>query len=283
MELRTYDARRDHIEASAILRELLRRGPVPYTIHPGEWEWWTQHGDHRFASAHLIGPGAVAEVGVDQRFVAAFGLSAWECVQLGERYMPGAAFSVGDVSVRDVVRCDALRALGFEPVGEPSPVFERATIGGVARSALADGYTIRPVRGTEGPGRAAAARRAFSSTMEPDEHTARYLRFMESHAYESERDLVVIAADGRIAAFAIFWPDTECSLAQFEPVGTDPDFQRRGLARALIAAALERLATMGIRRARVQTNGTNAGAIACYRACGFDVVDHIGWWHRPAA
>ncbi|MGH8979264.1 MAG: GNAT family N-acetyltransferase, partial [Acidimicrobiia bacterium] len=76
--------------------------------------------------------------------------------------------------------------------------------------------------------------------------------------------------------------DELLSLALFEPIGTDPDFQRRGLARALIAAALERLDEIAIRRARVQTNGTNTIAIACYQACGFEPVDRIGGWRRRA-
>ena len=53
---------------------------------------------------------------------------------------------------------------------------------------------------------------------------------MRSPAYVAAHDLVVVAPDGRIAAFTVIWPDAETSLAQFEPVGTDPDFQRIGLA-----------------------------------------------------
>ena len=117
--------------------------------------------------------------------------------------------------------------------------------------------------------------------MDATEHTDRYVAFMRSHAYDGERDLVAIAPDGRVAGFTIYWPDTELSLAEFEPVGVDPDFQRLGIARSLIAIALERLRDSGIRRARVTTNGSNAAAIACYLACGFEITDHIAWWHRP--
>ncbi len=104
------------------------------------------------------------------------------------------------------------------------------------------------------------------------------LRFMRSPAYEPEHDLVASAADGRVAAFAIYWPDAELSLAVFEPVGTDPDFQRRGLARALISAALVRLEKMGIETTRVQTNGDNHAAIALYESCGFVQVDTLQQW-----
>ena len=282
MQLRVYEPACDHERAAAILRELLRRGPVPYTLHPGGWEWWTLHGDHRYETVHLIGRDALAEVGIDQRYVAAFGMTAPEIVALARRYVPEGPLSVADVSVRDAVRCAELRELGFAPVADPSPVFERTTDGDVVGATLPDRFVQRALTGTaEGPSRAAAARRAFENTMDAKEHTARYVAFMRSHAYDGERDLVAIAPDGRVAGFTIYWPDTELSLAELEPVGVDPDFQRLGIARALIAIALERLRDAGIRRARVTTNGSNAAAIVCYLACGFEITDHIAWWHRP--
>jgi ribosomal protein S18 acetylase RimI-like enzyme len=146
-----------------------------------------------------------------------------------------------------------------------------------------DGFVIRPVRGEdEHAARARAARRAFASTLDPTHHDARYLRFMRSPAYVRENDRVVVAPDGRVAAFTIVWPDAQLSLAQFEPVGTDPDFQRRGLARAVIADALAHLDARGIRSARVLTNGDNAAAIACYEACGFARVDRLRDWRAPS-
>ena len=82
--------------------------------------------------------------------------------------------------------------------------------------------------------------------MEPDAHATRYLGFMRSVAYVPDHDLVAVAPDGRVAAFTVFWPDTELSLAQFEPVGTDPDFQRLGLGRAVLLDAFRRLEQSGI-------------------------------------
>ena len=280
--MRTYAAERDHAAATAILRDALAHGPVPFTPHPGDWSWWTQHRDDRFPTEFLIGPHAVAEVGIGQRYIRAYGLGATQCVELGEHHVGAGPLSIGEVSVRDTARGNELRTLGFTPDPRPSPVFERTTTGGVPSASLPSGFTRRPLGGrTEGPSRAAAARRAFASTMDEAAHTARYLAFMQSPVYDRERDLVAITPDGRVAGFAMFWPDTALSLAQFEPVGVDPDFQRLGIARALIATGLELLAARGIRRARVMTNGSNAAAIACYLACGFEVVDHVAWWTRP--
>jgi ribosomal protein S18 acetylase RimI-like enzyme len=281
MEWRGYEPGAGRDEAHRILRVLLERVAVPYTIHPGDWDWWTFHTDPRFATAQLVAESAVAEVGLDQRTVAAFGVPAGEAIALGEHYFGDADFSIGYVSERDATRIGELIFHGFAPDGDPEPIFERPAAGGVDGAAQPDGFVLRGTRGEEEHGsRAAAARRAFSNTMDPVEHAQRYLRFVRSPAYDAERDLVAIAPDGRVASFAIYWPDTRVSLAQFEPVGTDPEFQRRGLSRAVIANALERLARDGIARARVTTGGSNIAAIACYESCGFEMIDRVSWWRR---
>ncbi|MGH8976764.1 MAG: hypothetical protein ACRDV7_01720, partial [Acidimicrobiia bacterium] len=159
MNLREYDAGRDHAEAAAILRSLHARGPVPYTIHPGDWAWWTEHRDPRFRVVNLIGPGALVEVGVDHRYVAAFGLDAKECVELGEHLIGDRSFAVSEVSAADVERHAVLADLGFVPDETMSPLFARANRGGVVGAVLPEGFTIRPLAADEGVARAAAARR----------------------------------------------------------------------------------------------------------------------------
>ena len=284
MEWRSYDPGTDRDDAHRTLRNLLEQGPVPYTVHPGEWDWSTFHADPRFRFDQLIGDAAVAEIAVEHRIVATFGGTATDAMEVGERYFGDAEFIIGYVSERDATRIEELRARGFSPDGDPEPIFERPTAGGVAGATAPDGFVVRTLLGEhEHVGRAAAARRAFSSTMDPVAHAQRYLRFMRSPAYEAERDIVAIAPDGRVASFAIHWPDTQLSLAQFEPVGTDPDFQRHGLSRAVIAASLGRLVARGVARARVMTGGANAAAIACYEACGFELVDRVSSWRRAAS
>ena len=160
-------------------------------------------------------------------------------------------------------------------------MFERPSTGGVRDASLSSEFTLRTVEGEqELATRAGAARRAFASTMDVDAHDARYLRFMRSPAYVADHDVVGVTATGRVASFAIYWPDRDLSLAQFEPVGTDPDFQRRGAGRSLMAFALARLADGGIERARVMTQATNANAVRFYESCGFEVVDRVGWWRN---
>jgi ribosomal protein S18 acetylase RimI-like enzyme len=106
---------------------------------------------------------------------------------------------------------------------------------------------------------------------------------MRSPAYVLAHDMVAVAADGTIASFAISWADEALSLAQFEPVGTHPDFQRRGLASAVLQESLARLAAAGIERARVMTGGTNERAQRAYRALGFQLVDEVAAYRAPAS
>jgi ribosomal protein S18 acetylase RimI-like enzyme len=218
---------------------------------------------------------------MDDGEIAAFGLTAAEIIDLGRSILPGSAFKVSHVSVSDQERVTALRAAGFEPDGPPAPLFERTTAGSNPRSV--DGFEIRPMQGEhEHVARADAARLAFASTLDPEAHRARYLRFMRSPAYDPEHDVVAVAPDGTIASFAIHWPDRELSMAQFEPVGTHPDFQRRGLASAVLQDSLARLAAAGIGRARVMTGGANDRAVRTYVGAGFELVDEVASYRTPS-
>ncbi len=266
--------------AHEVLRTLLSRGPVPYAPHPGEWDWWTFHADPRDRTEAFVGVRALASVAIDYGEIASFGLDAEEVIELGREVLPRIRFKVTHVSLADHARIDALRAAGFELAGPPGPLFERRTSG--ASPTSIDGFEIRPILGEdEHASRADAARLAFASTLAPEAHRARYLRFMRSPGYVREHDMVAVAPDGTIAAFAIYWPDAELSLAQFEPVGTHPDFQRRGLARAVLHESLARLEVAGIERARVMTGGVNERAASTYLATGFTLVDQVAAYRAP--
>ena len=67
---------------------------------------------------------------------------------------------------------------------------------------------------------------------------AKYERLHSMPHYRLEDDLVVEAPDGELAAFVLAWWDPDGRVAEFEPVGTHPDHQRRGLSRALLTAGL---------------------------------------------
>ena len=81
--------------------------------------------------------------------------------------------------------------------------------------------------------------------------------------------------DRPTVAAALAWLDETNRCGEFEPVGTRPDFQRRGLARAILARGLEKMRERGMTTAIVGTNQTNAAAIAAYQSVGFGIRHRI--------
>lgn len=141
---------------------------------------------------------------------------------------------------------------------------------------LPSGYRARHVLGTEEVDkRAAVSRAAFESSLPTDAYTRRYLRFMGSPAYAAHRDLVVEALDGQFAAFCIYWIDDVNRIGLFEPVGTHPDFRRRGLAKAILESGLQRMKAEGMETAVVCVESENSAAQRLYHSIGFHLVRKI--------
>ena len=133
-----------------------------------------------------------------------------------------------------------------------------------------DGHVLRHVRGPEEfPARVEAHRAAFA----PSRMTVEKYALLPTLApYRLEHDLVVEAPDGSIAAFTICWIDADGSIGEFEPVGTHPDHQRRGLGRVIMRAGLRLMREAGVRDALVFSDLSNAASEALYRSAGFDRV-----------
>ena len=54
-----------------------------------------------------------------------------------------------------------------------------------------------------------------------------YRRVMRTPGFDQARELVVVAPDGQLAAFLVYWPDRVSKSGLFEPVGCAKEFQRR--------------------------------------------------------
>lgn len=135
---------------------------------------------------------------------------------------------------------------------------------------IPDGYTVRAVAGLdEAPVRAEVHRKAFRSVRVTD---AGYRRMMEAPGYDPALDVVAVAPDETFAAFTLAWFDPTLGLGEFEPVGTAPDHQRRGLARATGVEALRRLRDRGAATALVNAHGDDPASNALYESLGFREV-----------
>ena len=119
--------------------------------------------------------------------------------------------------------------------------------------------------------------RAFGRTMHS---AAEYRTFMErSPSFDERLNLVAEAPDGSFACHVAFTIDPVNDVATLEPVATDPDHRRLGLARSLIEEGLRRVVAFGARSATVETGHAPAGN-ALYEACGFRDARHLTIWRR---
>ncbi len=98
----------------------------------------------------------------------------------------------------------------------------------------------------------------------------KYTRLTTLPHYRFEDDLVVEAPDGSLAAFAMAWWDPAARVGEFEPVGTHPDHQRRGLGRALLSHGLRRYRDLGAHVVQIYSMSDNAASEGLYQAVGFE-------------
>ena len=139
-----------------------------------------------------------------------------------------------------------------------------------------EGYTLRALGdASELPSRSWASWRAFHPD-EPDENydsdVSWYQNIQLAPLYRRDLDLVVVAPSGEIAAFTTIWYDDVTRSGYFEPVGTRPEHQRCGLARALLCEGMRRLKKMGATQA--MTFGGEPPANALYHSVfgpGYDL------------
>ncbi len=182
----------------------------------------------------------------------------------------------------DTVLDGLLKAYGFAPLdGPPPPLFARGLEGDLPPVELPAGYTVQGVHSLE-DGRlyAAVSHGAFRPHDDWEAYWARYALFMASPVYDGACHLFVRAPDGRGAAVCSIWCDEVNGVGLFEPVATHPDFQRRGLAKAVMAEGLRRLQAGGMRRAILGTDPSNEPAKALYRALGFHVESNFVFYRK---
>jgi len=94
-------------------------------------------------------------------------------------------------------------------------------------------------------------------------------RLSQTSLYRPDLDLWVEDAEGRVAAYGLFWLDPATGVGLVEPMRTEERYWRRGLARHVLTAGLERLVSLGASRVKVSYESTNPAAENLYLTCGF--------------
>jgi ribosomal protein S18 acetylase RimI-like enzyme len=105
-------------------------------------------------------------------------------------------------------------------------------------------------------------------------------RLRQCSLYDPALDLAVETADGEAAGYALFWFDPVTEVGLVEPMRVEDAYQRRGLARAMLTAGLDRLARRGASRLKVGYSTDVARRLYC--GAGFRVTstDRTYRWSR---
>lgn len=149
----------------------------------------------------------------------------------------------------------------------------------VPDSVLQEGYTVRALGDeSEYPARSWLSWKVFHPD-EPDEKYQGwewYKNVQRVPLYRRDLDIVAVAPDGELAAFCTVWFDDVTRTAVFEPVGTHPNYQKRGLGKAVMSEGLRRARRIGANLATVSSYST--GAHALYHSMGFTEFDLLEPW-----
>lgn len=132
---------------------------------------------------------------------------------------------------------DRLRARGFTPIADPLPIMWMDAADRPPVLEPPDGFRIVD----------RASPSAGHHPMGGDVQA----RLAECSLYDPTLDLAMLAPDGQVAGYAVFWADLVTGVGMLEPMRVHEAYQRRGLAGTLLACGLDRLAHKGIRRIKV--------------------------------
>jgi len=117
--------------------------------------------------------------------------------------------------------------------------------------------------------------RGFDHPGEPpvDELAGRE-RMQSAPNYRKDLNIVAVAPDGNYASYCGMWQDHTNSIANVEPVCTDPDYRRMGLGTAVVLEGIRRCGAEG---ATIATVGSDQ---PFYMSMGFKKLFDINLWAR---
>jgi ribosomal protein S18 acetylase RimI-like enzyme len=204
-----------------------------------------------------------------------------EMVDWGENCVQIAAeeSSTLDASCREDYqkRLDFLSKHGFRQTENFSVHMKRDLSNPVSEPDLPDGYLIRPVSGVEEAEAIAAAHRAaFDSDYMTTENR---LIIMNSSEYDPTLDLLVIAPDGMIAGYCTCSTDSS-GEGQTDPVAVRPNYQRKGLSKALLLKGLKLLKERGMKSVHFTTSGDNISMQKAGESAGFFLESRTLWFEK---
>lgn len=176
----------------------------------------------------------------------------------------------------DASRQSLLTLTGFSE-GENDMNLTRRKLENLPEIQLPEGFTIRSATIDDVEQLENVHNRSFTPSWTTDIYRN---EVMLKPGYKPEREFVVIAPDGTFAGFCVTWLDETNKVGLFEPVGTHEDYQRQGLAKALMTQVMHMMKAEGMVEAEVCYGINNLPAKKLYTGLGFEPKHHIYEWKR---
>jgi GNAT superfamily N-acetyltransferase len=272
-------------EALMLATELLQRARLA-DRQAGNWEaadvqWWWRKARRSDGVEELFwvdGQGPVAGV-----LLTSWTDTSWQCDPILVPGLPGV--EPDGVWARAFEKAGAHAVAGFDvPVSDDDPVLKELVeasglVAGESDSTAWMNADDRPSVQSPAEGFALVDRTQRRGTPHPMRHRNGdevEVRLGQCPLYDPELDLAVEAVDGLVAGYSLYWFDPVTKVGLVEPVRVEDEYQRRGLAKAMLTAGIDRLAAKGAQRLKIAYRTKPAAAL--YQGLGFQPTSTTTWY-----
>lgn len=218
---------------------------------------------------------------LEKQYTEPFGaeMVAWgvDCIR---KTLEAGESSTLDASCREDFkeRLDFLSRHGFHQTDVTTVHMKRNLSEPIFEFELPQGFQIRAIKGIEEAEAIASTHRAAFGTEYMT--TENRLIIMSTEEYDPTLDLVVIAPDETIAAYCTCSANEQEKEGWTDPVATHPNYQRKGLAKALLLKGMQMLKERGMESAKLGTRGDNIAMQKSAEAVGYFLENKVLWFEK---